>query len=92
MNFRCLCTDPNCYCFVEVWLTVEEQDEIILARIMGDAIYHDLQANKVCEQCLGGWHLLDADSEKRTKKEDEIDETDQSSQEPATAEAGAEPN
>jgi len=70
MNFYCRCTDAGCYCIAEVWLTPEEQDAIILARIMGDVLDHDMQSNKLCDQCLAGWHLYDADSEERTKKEE----------------------
>lgn len=91
MEFHCRCVDTDCYCIEEVWLTEEEQDEIILARIIGEVLDYDMQSNKLCEQCEAGWHLYDPDSEERTKKEDKVDETDQSTQGPAKDEVGAEP-
>lgn len=89
MDFHCLCTDTDCYCTVESALSPEDQDQIILARIMGEGMDREIIANVVCADCTNGWHLYDPNSEERTKKE-EIDETDQSQQDAAKAEAGAE--
>ena len=89
MDFHCQCTDTDCYCIEEVFLSVEEQNDIILARIMGEVMDYDIQSSKICGQCSEGWHLYDPDSEERTKKE-ETDETNQGSQGSAKSEVGAE--
>jgi len=75
MDFKCQCHDTLCYCVVDVYLTAEEQDEIILARIMGEALHNDLRSHKLCEQCTSGWHLYNPDTGKRSKKVDKVDAT-----------------
>lgn len=69
MNFPCRCLEPECVCNIDVPISEEEQNEMILARILGEAIDFDMASSKACEHCERGWHLLDPMTGKRTYKE-----------------------
>lgn len=69
MDFYCLCPEPTCFCQEEVRIPVEEQDEIILARILGEIMDYEITSSKVCDQCTDGWHVTDMDTGERTRKE-----------------------
>lgn len=68
MYSHCSCPEDDCLCNVEVPFSAEEQDDIILARILGEAMDYEITATKVCQECTDGWHVL-GDDDSRSRKE-----------------------
>lgn len=69
MDFHCDCSDPDCYCNIEVTISLEEQNEIILSRILAESMEYEIYTAKVCDECAKNMHLLDPDTEERTFKD-----------------------